>query len=158
MCALGAEKPSLGHRLGARGLGERSWLGWEAGGLPNDDYRDLLCRLFQTGPVALGFGRDYTPNPLPDVASEPQVPAMFVQGGSATDRRKALKLGGQATLGAAVGAGLSAEFTDAAADAMEFTQRAEASDVGPRTLEHLELAVAGMAAAFPYTPPAELFP
>lgn len=41
---------------------------------------------------------------------------------------------------------------------MEFTQRAEASDVGPRTLEHLELAVAGMAAAFTYTPPAELFP
>jgi hypothetical protein len=62
------------------------------------------------------------------------------------------------TLGAAVGAGLGAGLTDAAADAMEFTQRAEASDVGPRTLEHLEVAVAGMAAAFTYTPPAELFP
>ncbi len=146
------------QRLGARGLTQRSWLGWEAGGLPNDDYRDLLCRLFQTGPVALGFGCDYTPDPGPAVASEPQAPPTLGQGGSATDRRRALKLGGQVTLGAAVGAGLGAGFTDAAADAMEFTQRAEASDVGPRTVEHLELAVAGMAAAFVYTPPAELFP
>jgi tetratricopeptide (TPR) repeat protein len=146
------------QKLGARGLTQRSWLGWEAGGLPNDDYRDLLCRLFQTSPVTLGFGRDYTPSPVPAVTSEPQAPPTLGQGGSATDRRRALKLGGQVTLGAAVGAGLSAGFTDAAADAMEFTQRAEASDVGPRTLEHLELAVAGMAAAFVYTPPAELFP
>ena len=43
------------------------------------------------------------------------------------------KLGGQVTLGAAVGAGLGTGLRDAAADAMEFTQRAEASDVGPRT-------------------------
>jgi len=49
------------ERLGARGLGERSWLGWEAGGRPNDDYRDLLCRLFQTSGVQLGFAADYTP-------------------------------------------------------------------------------------------------
>lgn len=146
------------QRLGARGLTQRSWLGWEAGGQPNDDYRDLLCRLFQTGPVALGFGRDYTPSPGPAVTSEPQAPPTLGQGGSATDRRRALKLGGQVTLGAAVGAGLGAGLTDAAADAMEFTQRAEASDVGPRTVEHLELAVAGMAAAFTYTPPAELLP
>ncbi|MGH3870789.1 MAG: hypothetical protein ACRDSR_04615 [Pseudonocardiaceae bacterium] len=146
------------QRLGARGLTQRSWLGWEAGGQPNDDYRDLLCRLFQTGPVALGFGRDYTPDPGSAVISEPQAPSTLGQGGGATDRRRALKLGGQVTLGAAVGAGLGAGLTDAAADAMAFTQRAEASDVGPRTLEHLELAVAGMAAAFTYTSPAELFP
>jgi hypothetical protein len=57
------------QRLGARGLTQRSWLGWEAGGQPNDNYRDLLCRLFQTGPVALGFGRDYTPSPGPAVTS-----------------------------------------------------------------------------------------
>lgn len=47
---------------GARGLTERSWKEWEAGGKPNDDYRDLLCRLFRTGPVHLGFARDYTPS------------------------------------------------------------------------------------------------
>ncbi|MGH3922551.1 MAG: tetratricopeptide repeat protein [Pseudonocardiaceae bacterium] len=148
------------HQLGARGLGERSWLGWEAGGLPNDDYRDLLCRLFKTGPVALGFGRDYTPDSVPDVASEPRAPrAPVQQKGSPADRRQALKLGGQATLGAAVGvgAGLSDLSTDAAADAMEFTRRAEASNIGPHTVEHLELAIAAMAAGFAHTPPAELF-
>ncbi|MGH4006784.1 MAG: tetratricopeptide repeat protein [Pseudonocardiaceae bacterium] len=146
------------QRLGARGLTPRSWLGWEAGGWPNDDYRDLRCRLFQTGPVALGFGRDYTPDPVPVVASEPYSRLTPVQkGGGPADRRQVLKLGGQVTLGAAVGAGLDV-FADAATDAMEFTRRSEASDIGPHTLEHLELAIAGMAAGFAYTSPAELFP
>ncbi|MGQ0779435.1 MAG: hypothetical protein ACT4NY_34300 [Pseudonocardiales bacterium] len=145
------------HQLGARGLGERSWLGWEAGGQPNDDYRDLLCRLFQTGPVALGFGRDYTPDPVPDVASEPQARTPVQERGSPADRRQALKLGGQATLGAAVGGGLSEVFNDAAADALEFTRRAEASNIGPHPVEHLELVIAAMAAGFAHTPPAELF-
>jgi hypothetical protein len=57
-----------------------------------------------------------------------------------------------------VGAELSDVFTGAAADAMEFTRRAEASNVGPHTIEHLELAIADMAAGFAHTPPAELFP
>lgn len=48
--------------LGARGLVARSWQGWEAGTYsPNDDYRDLLCRLFQTSAVRLGFASDHTP-------------------------------------------------------------------------------------------------
>jgi hypothetical protein len=141
------------QRLGARGLSQRSWLGWEAGGQPNDDYRDLLCRLFQTGPVELGFARDYTPS-APAVSSEPQASLALARGGSPTDRRQAIKLGGQATLGVAVGAGLSDTFTGAVVDVMEFTRRAEASSLGPRTLEHLELAVMGMAAAFAHTPAA----
>jgi hypothetical protein len=146
------------QHLGARGLSQRSWLGWEAGGRPNDDYRDLLCRLFQTGPVALGFGHDYTPDPAPAVTSGSSAAPTLTQGGSPTDRRQMLKLGGQVSLGATIGAGFSETFMEAAADAMEFTQRAEASNLGPRTLEHLELVVAGMAAAFAHTPPAELFP
>lgn len=48
--------------LGRRGLHERSWKEWEAGSNPGHDYRDLLCRLFRTGPVQLGFARDYTPS------------------------------------------------------------------------------------------------
>lgn len=44
-----------------RGLSIRSWLEWEAGGVPNRDYQDLLCRLFATGSVQLGFSTDYTP-------------------------------------------------------------------------------------------------
>ncbi|GIH90306.1 hypothetical protein ACFFMN_07365 [Planobispora siamensis] len=47
-----------------RGLSERSWREWEAGGRPDRDYTDLLCRLFETGPVQLGFAQDYTPEGL----------------------------------------------------------------------------------------------
>jgi hypothetical protein len=53
--------------------------------------------------------------------------------------------------------GLEGLFARAAADAMEFTRRAEATDLGPQTIEHLELAVAGMASAFAYSPPAQMF-
>lgn len=45
------------------GLTERSWKDWEAGGLPSAYYQDLLCRLFTTGPVQLGFATDYSPRP-----------------------------------------------------------------------------------------------
>jgi tetratricopeptide (TPR) repeat protein len=44
-----------------------------------------------------------------------------------------------------------------AVEAMEFTRRAEASQLGPRTLEHLESVVCSMAAAFAHTSPDELF-
>ena len=40
---------------------------------------------------------------------------------------------------------------------LEFTRRAEASQLGPRTLEHLDSVVSDMAAIFPRTPPGELF-
>ncbi|MEW9532844.1 XRE family transcriptional regulator [Microbispora sp. NPDC049125] len=45
--------------LGARGLTIRSWIEWEGEHLPSADYQDLLCRLFLTGPVQLGFARAY---------------------------------------------------------------------------------------------------
>lgn len=45
------------------GLTERSWKDWEAGGQPSPYYQDLLCRLFTTGPVQLGFATDYSPRP-----------------------------------------------------------------------------------------------
>ncbi|MBB2913076.1 hypothetical protein FHS43_004374 [Streptosporangium becharense] len=54
-----------------RGLSERSWREWEAGARPDRDYTDLLCRLFQTGPVQLGFANDYTPEELRVVPSAP---------------------------------------------------------------------------------------
>lgn len=44
------------------------------------------------------------------------------------------------------------------ADTMEFTRRAEASNVRPHTVEHRELAIAGMAAGLSHMSPAELFP
>lgn len=56
-----------------RGLTERSWREWEAGARPDRDYTDLLCRLFETGPVQLGFASDYTPEELRSVPSAPPV-------------------------------------------------------------------------------------
>src|SRR5205823_4112656 len=47
---------------------------------------------------------------------------------------------------------------DPAAEAVEFTRVAEATEVGRRSLEHLDRVIAGMAAAFAYTPPAHLIP
>ncbi|WP_214110070.1 hypothetical protein [Acrocarpospora catenulata] len=71
-----------------RGLSERSWREWEAGARPDREYTDLLCRLFETGPVQLGFARDYTPeearrataaagggDPIADAAQEASVHA-----------------------------------------------------------------------------------
>ncbi|MFF5208335.1 hypothetical protein [Streptosporangium sp. NPDC000396] len=54
-----------------RGLTERSWREWEAGARPDRDYTDLLCRLYQTGPVQLGFANDYTPEELRSAPSAP---------------------------------------------------------------------------------------
>ncbi len=51
--------------LGARGLTVRSWIEWEGEHLPSPDYQDLLCRLFLTGPVQLGFARTYGPTEEP---------------------------------------------------------------------------------------------
>ena len=45
-----------------------------------------------------------------------------------------------------------------AVEAMEFTRWAEASQLGPRTLEHLDSVVSGMAASYSHTPPGQLFP
>ncbi|GAA4236343.1 hypothetical protein FHR32_000693 [Streptosporangium album] len=62
---------ALSDREGAkrRGLSERSWREWEAGARPDRDYTDLLCRLYETGPVQLGFANDYTPEELRSVPS-----------------------------------------------------------------------------------------
>lgn len=49
------------HDLGTHGLAERSWKAWEAAARCGPTYQDLLCRLFATGPVQLGFATDYAP-------------------------------------------------------------------------------------------------
>lgn len=57
------------HGLRARGLAARSWLEWESGEHPpNADYQDLLCRLFRTDPVTLGFSHSYEPEGTPPMS------------------------------------------------------------------------------------------
>ncbi|MQA88138.1 MAG: hypothetical protein GEV03_26845 [Streptosporangiales bacterium] len=75
------------HGLGRSGLTKRSWLDWEAGNRPSRYNQDLLCRLFGTGPVQLGFARDYgdhghhgtaeiaVPSPRAALASRDTLPA-----------------------------------------------------------------------------------
>jgi DNA-binding XRE family transcriptional regulator len=87
---------------------------------------------------------------------------LFPPGGDITDRRQALTLMGTSTVAvgaAGVGAAHAGfdQFKQSAMEAMEFTRRAEASQLGPRTLEHLGSVVSDMAAIFPRTPPGELF-
>jgi hypothetical protein len=69
-----------------------------------------------------------------------------------------LKLLGTSTLGLGVAHAALDQLAQSAVEAMEFTRRAEASQLGPRTLEHIESVVSGIAAAFAHTLPDELFP
>ncbi|WP_280369726.1 ATP-binding protein [Nocardia wallacei] len=58
-------------KLKPRGLVVRSWMEWEAGGRPSFDYQDLLCRLFRTNPVQLGWAVDYAPTSVTGPQSIP---------------------------------------------------------------------------------------
>jgi DNA-binding XRE family transcriptional regulator/tetratricopeptide (TPR) repeat protein len=77
--------------------------------------------------------------------------------GDITDRRQALTLLGTSTVGLGAAHADLDPFTQSAVEAMEFTRRAEASQLGPRTLEHLDFVVSGLAAAYSHTLPGELF-
>ena len=74
---------ATGSTIKRRGLTERSWREWEAGARPDRDYTDLLCRLFETGPVQLGFARDYTPR---SCARSPSAPPPWTRSRSPRER------------------------------------------------------------------------
>ncbi|MER6505913.1 hypothetical protein ABT158_03830 [Nonomuraea sp. NPDC001636] len=105
--------------LPARGVEVRALRRWESGGHADADYQDRLARLYETGPVQLGFATDYTPP----------------SGGDRTNRRDALR--GAARLGAAalIAPGLLAT---AEQEARELTRRSEETDLGPSSLAHLQ--------------------
>jgi hypothetical protein len=56
------------QQLPAVSLTRRSWTDWENSAGVSPHYQDLLCRLFHTGPVQLGFATDYTPHPSASLA------------------------------------------------------------------------------------------
>jgi hypothetical protein len=94
-----------------RGLTERSWRQWESGDNCDRDYQDLLCRLFSTGPVQLGFAKDYGPRRSDGPVTER----------SALDSRRLIDT--------------------VANEASEQAERAEISNVGPGALERLRFDV-----------------
>ena len=152
------------------GLTVRSWKDWEAGQLPNSDYQDLLCRLFTTNPVELGFACDYSP--APPQHNSPHWNAVQgditpPEGGAdhagmgprtmeveETKRRDALKFAGLALTAPAAAAQI---LQQAAAEAMEFTRQAEAGALGSGTLDHLDLAVTEFNHAYSLKPPQQVF-
>jgi tetratricopeptide (TPR) repeat protein len=150
------------------GLTERSWKDWEAGGLPSPDYQDLLCRLFTTNPVQLGFARDYSPEPSASPLNGDGPDGTLAAGQTArkdagspaaaeveeTKRRDAVKLAG---LAFAAPAAVAAILDQAAEEAIEFTRQAEASMLGSGTLEHIDLAVTELNNAYAIKPPQVLF-
>lgn len=79
--------------LRRRGLTERSWREWEAGSRPDRDYTDLLCRLFETGPVQLGFARDYTPADGRPLLSVDPVAAVARETSEHAERAEASEIG-----------------------------------------------------------------
>ncbi|MGH8901615.1 MAG: hypothetical protein ACRDYA_08000 [Egibacteraceae bacterium] len=142
---------------------------------PGEDYLDRLCRVYQTRADQLGYGHDYTP-PAEQVAGDlpaelpaayagaPAPPLAVVAGedggadrdvrsegeGTATDRGEFFQ---------AVGAtGLAALLERASSGAVRLGRKLGASNLGPATLEQLELRVVSFAQAWDYTPMDELFP
>ncbi|MCR8575776.1 tetratricopeptide repeat protein [Streptomyces sp. Isolate_219] len=157
------------EHLAKVGMSERSWKDWEAGVLPNPDYQDLLCRLFCTGPVELGFAHDYSPAPEADEAdplwSGDRPDGTLPEGDAArtdaecteveaTKRRDAVKLAGLAMAAPATAAQI---LQQAATEAMEFTQQAESTSLGSGTLDHLDLAVTEFNHAYSLKPPKAVF-
>ncbi len=147
------------QKLGSRGLTGRSWLEWEAGAKPNGDYQDLLCRLFATGPVQLGFATEY--RETDEDVGEPAAATLPLGGandpvevGEPTNRRHVFTGVGAAAVTPAAFKGV---LLEAAGEAMAFTRRAEASAVGPGVFEHLELVVTEFHHAHGLTPDTELF-
>ncbi|UQI45946.1 tetratricopeptide repeat protein [Streptomyces sp. HU2014] len=150
------------------GLSERSWKDWEAGVLPSPDYQDLLCRLFATHPVSLGFVHDYSPQGSDPLWSGTAVGATLPAGQTSasgtspddgaevtkTKRRDAVKLAGLAFAAPAAAAQI---LEAAAAEAMEFTRQAETTSLGSGTLDHLDLAVTEFNHAYSLKPPKAVF-
>ncbi len=121
---------------------------------PGEEYLDRLCRLYESRPDKLGFGRDYAPDPpeadhpesaTPIVGSSPvELDAKEV----ATDRNQFLRAAGVT--------GLATLLEQTGLASMRLSRKSEESNVGPITLDQLELRVANLRQRFQHTPDAQL--
>jgi len=82
-------------------------------------------------------------------AAGPPVPAGFEGEGAATKRREVLVAAGMSAV--------AALLAQSAVESAMFGQRWEESDLGPTTLEHLDLAVERFGLSYLHTPPEQLF-
>lgn len=137
--------------LSAQRLSRTQLAHFESGRRPGDAYRDLLCRLYRTGPVQLGWCVDYSASSVEDEHPRSASTATHEEADD-MKRRNALR----ALVGAG-GLGLSTGWLDrvdgirAAAD-----QHLNSTTVSPTVLDRWEVTVAGHGFAFKHRPPAEL--
>jgi len=145
---------------------------------PGEDYLDRLCRIYQTRPDLLGYGHDYTVTHEP-----PTPPAAHAAGTETVDAYAGTPAASLAlTEGEHYGAGfelqpaseevdtdrnqflrgvgatsLAALLDRAGRATVRLSSKLGASNLGPATLEQLELRVAGLAKAEAYMPCDQLF-
>ncbi|WP_370021743.1 XRE family transcriptional regulator [Planotetraspora sp. GP83] len=116
----------------------RSWREWEATAIPDRDYQDLLCRLFSTGPVQLGFGNDYSPQ----LAVLPEARTLAPIG---DERSNDTADGNQQLIGRDL-------VMAAARDSADWIQRAEQTNVGPHTLDQFRSDIQRIVTLYPNRP------
>ncbi|MCO6003765.1 hypothetical protein NE236_02125 [Actinoallomurus purpureus] len=143
------------NKLKRRGLTERSWRQWEAGDRPDRDYEDRLCRLFETGPVQLGFARDYS--------REENQSTLFAGTQVLSDPAKVLwhstgdGLDGRVMYGLVAGRSEEEFIMAAARDSAQFGQKAERTNVGPHTLNQFEADIRRIVTTYPNRPVSPTF-
>jgi hypothetical protein len=143
-----AEFHAMCHRhpdLGVWGLGERLWMEWESpsasGHLASAAYQDLLCRLFETGPVQLGFAKDYGPTvERPNEAHGNPVAPVLSPIARAADAQPNVE-----TLVKA-----------AARESFDHAAQAETTNVGAMALEQLDAEVRRIARSYVHDDPVPL--
>jgi tetratricopeptide (TPR) repeat protein len=154
--------------LGHPGVSKRAWQDWEAGKRPNRHNQDLLCRLFGTGPVKLGFANDYGRGEVSDVLAGngilrgeirpasrgtpylPELPARSLSGLSAADTWLVPPAGPRSQR---VGWDL---MMNAAHESSEHAAAVEAASVGPNSLEQIGEDVLRIARSYLHAPPLPL--
>lgn len=166
---------ALAALRGRAGPGEprvsmRTWQDWEAGQRPNRRHQDQLCQLFSTGPVELGFGRDYREPGASAASTAPEEPLYTLRKGCPPESRPQQpnppdRLARETTAQPGRPAqpawpGNPAEWSLVMDTAHESTEHATANEplsVGPDAIGKLSEDIARLARAYLHTPPLPLF-
>jgi tetratricopeptide (TPR) repeat protein len=150
--------------LGHPGISKRAWQDWEAGKRPNRHNQDLLCRLFGTGPVQLGFGQDYRGGDLTPVSIEPGLLAARGRSLHADDPLvhpfSEFSTQWQRPAHPARPSTQEVEWglvMNAAHESSEHAAAFESASVGPNALEQIGEDILRIARAYVHAPPLPLF-
>ncbi len=151
------------------GVSKRAWQDWEAGKRPNRHNQDLLCRLFGTGPVELGFAQDYRGGEVSAVSTDLAIPAARsrpVPQGDPWDRNPTVRsfstppsVGWERSAQPARPGGQEVEWDlvmNAAHESSEHAAAFESASVGPNALEQLGEDILRIARAYVHAPPLPL--